>query len=57
MDEKIEISPILNIYGGNKKDQVKVSIKTDLRIINQIYSLPLLVQESEEILIKEKIIK
>ena len=52
IDVKIDIFPILNIYGGNIKDQVKVSICTDQNITNQIYSLPLFEQESEEFLIK-----
>ena len=52
---KIDILPILNIYGGNIKDQIKVSISTDKNITNQIYSLPLFDQESEEFLIKNNI--
>ena len=52
---KIDIFPILNIYGGNIKDQVKVSISTDKNITNQVYSLPLFDQESEEFLIKNNI--
>ena len=52
---EIDIFPILNIYGGNIKDQVKVSISTDKNITNQVYSLPLFDQESEEFLIKDNI--
>ena len=50
-NDKIEITPILNIYGGNIKDQVKVSITNSINITNQIYSLPLFDLESEEILV------
>ena len=50
---KIKISPMLNIYGGNIRDQVKVSIITKKSITNQIYNLQLFDQESEELIIKE----
>ena len=51
---EIDISPILNIYGGNIKDQIKVSIITNKNITNQIYSLPLFDQESEELIDNNK---
>ena len=50
---KIEINPMLNIYGGNIRDQVKVSIITKKSITNQIYTLPLFDQDSEELIIKK----
>ena len=57
IDVKVEINPILNIYGGNIKDQVNVCITSNQFIIKQIYSLPLLDQQSEEIIKNDNKIK
>ena len=48
--EEITIIPLFNIFGGNIKDMIKISLKRKKMETIQIIDLPFLEQESEEII-------